>query len=287
MDLSQIFKRYLGALVGIILGLSIGSVADGAAVKRLGKGSHSGARKTMPAAPDPIRLLSSRLATNSLLKNETPLDVCARSNFKGLLLAFDNSIHRLSAGKSEFESTPEFEDRQEVLTNALNQIGDVVACAAPTDNLMLNYDADRENFELSFDGDLILAKDFKRTGSYQSKTRMGARAIVTSYLSINYRLDSAESLKKQHTDCLASTSYGPNKMYFYVPAVDARNVKESGIIAITGKIIPPFFEKDERSGNPTLDDPSDVYSINLRLKFQLKSIIVYSSRGVELTRCSF
>jgi hypothetical protein len=279
-------RKALGICLALLSLLSVSTAFP--AQPRKPSASRPIVKKPAPPKLSPIQLLARQLTANSVLEGETLLQACGHSNFKGLLWAFESAIDEIDQEKGEFESTAEFEARRERLTKAIDMPGGFVACSSPSDEVRLSYDADRQNFELSFDSDLVLAEDFKKTGTYVSRTAMGARANVTSYLSIKYHLNTKKSLARRVTECLAQSSYGPNRMYFYVPISDAARIKEDSIVIFSGKIVPPIFSKDRTPGNPTLDNPSDVYTVNLNLGFQIDSITVYDlGEAKELTRCSF
>jgi hypothetical protein len=278
--------RKLGICLAFISLLSVNTAFS--AQPRKPSASRPTVKRPAPPKLSPIQLLAKQLTANSVLGEETPLQACGHSNFKGLLWALEGADDELNQDKDEFESTVDFEERQRRLSSAINTESGLIVCALPNEDLKFVYNADQELFELSFSSDLIIDSDVKRTGSYASSTRLGVKMIVTSYLSIQYRLDLRTAIGKKSPACMAASLYGPNKVYFSVPISTARQIKNSALIAFTGTAEPPFFQKNESTGSPTIDDPRDVYSIDMRLNFSPKSIVIYDTAGfVEISRCDF
>ncbi|HUD91472.1 hypothetical protein [Sphingobium sp.] len=105
--------------------------------------------------------------------------------------------------KSEYEKQSEFDERRTKMDPVLNPFGQLIVCQSVDDNddAPFNYNAESESFTGSFKFRLLADLDFKKTGSYQSKTRMGVRASVESFVDFSYIVDSSAAFDEKNLPC--------------------------------------------------------------------------------------
>lgn len=242
------------------------------------------ARRTAPK-PDPVRLLINAIEMNSVRPGEDLQAACARSDFKTLAWALEGVRSQVAIVKGEYETQAEFDARKGELEEILNGQGTIVVCQPLDDNedAPFAYDAEREVFAGSFDAHQNVWRDVKRTGSYVSRTRMGVRATVRSSVEIEYNVDLSSALGARRPDCLKGSytfSYEAP-----VPRAEAPLLKARGYLVFTGRLIAPFIASDDSPGEPTLDNPRDIFERDLTVHFSLRSAVVVGPGGVRPWTC--
>jgi hypothetical protein len=263
--------------VMVAVSISCGSIAEAAPVKRAARPVTAARKAVAKAAPKmtPVEFLVAGISINSVADDKALYSACSRANVKSLLWGLEAYSSNLKLTKSEFETAAAFEARAKRMEDLLAQDEDVIVCQDVSDNedVSFAYDAERQQFDAAFDRDLRADLDWKKTGSYVSKTRMGASARVTSFFGIDYMIDMGPSLKDKKSACL-DTGYGFGKVKFKVPIplADAPATKAGAYLALRGRITKPFFDRTESSGNPTLDHPSDITQITMTAGFRLTAI---------------
>lgn len=235
-------------------------------------------RRTAPK-PDPLRLLVGAIALNSVASGEDLQAACARSDFKTLAWALEGVRSRVAIAKGEYETQAEFDARRGKLEDTLNGQGNIVVCQPLDDNedAPFTYDAEREVFAGSFDAHQNVWRDVKRTGSYVSRTRMGVRATVKSSVEIEYNVDLSSALGARQPACLKG-----NYTFGYeaaVPRAEAPLLKARGYLVFTGRLVAPFIASDDSPGEPTLDNPHDVFERDLTVHFSPRSVAIVGPGG--------
>lgn len=243
--------------------------------------------RAKPAAkPDPVSVLVTAIRANSLGGAGDLFAACEAADFKLLAWGLEGLKERIAVEKSEYETQEEFDARRTKLEDALNPDGDIVICQPLDDNedAPFRYDAEREVFVGSFDAHQNVWRDFKKTGTYVSKTRMGVRASVTSSVKLEYDVDMHASLDPAKPKCIKSNYLN----YSYeVPArrSDAPLLKARGYLVFAGKLVSPFISVSELEGSPTLDDPRDIYERTMTVKFAPHLISVVGPHGDRPWKC--
>lgn len=242
------------------------------------------ARRAAPK-PDPVRLLIGAIAMNSVGSGEDLQAACARSDFKTLAWALEGVRSKVAIAKGEYETQAEFDARRGKLEEALNGQGDIVVCQ-PLDNnedAPFTYDPEREVFAGSFDAHQNVWRDVKRTGSYVSRTRMGVRATVKSSVEIEYNVDLSSTLGARTPACLKG-----NYTFAYevpVPRGEAPLLKARGYLVFRGRLVAPFIASDDSPGEPTLDNPHDVFERDLTVHFSARSAAIVGPGGFRPWTC--
>lgn len=262
----------------LMLAVLVMPVSTSAAVKK----------RTRPAAttkpqPRPSEVLAGHMVLNSIFEGESVGSVCRRSNFQLLAVALEMNSGMLNSTKGEFETTADFQKRSAKLADALTQ-NPVVVCEAVYDNpdIDLNYDADSSSFKGGFKDNHNVWRDVKKLGSYRSKTRMGISATVKASVEFEYNvsLDLPDNLR----GCL-QTTYSGSTFVAPAPRELAPALKARGTLAIVGRLVSPYIRKDESSGNPTLDDPYDVYTQTLTVHIKPERIVLLDAKGEIAWSC--
>lgn len=91
------------------------------------------------------------------------------------------------------------------------------------------------------------------------------------------------SLRNLKSDCVSNTY-----RFEYVASVprdEAPLVKARGRLVFTGRLISPFISSSESSGNPTVDNPYDVYTRTLTVYFEPRSVALVGPTGKEYWKC--
>lgn len=275
-------------------GSSLIALAAGIALATVSAHPAAAARKRAPVARkapapklSPTEFLSGALRINSQADGEPLSAVCNRAAFKSLAWAFDGVKSWITPIKDEFETTSDFEARRDKMLSALNQRPIVVCLRFDDDAMVATYDADAAIFAVSFKDLLTVDFDSKKTGSYASRTRMGIRAIVTTYLDISYVADMSDRMAPLAKACFDKGGYSfDRKFRFAVDRTRAPAVKSGGTVALVGRIAQPIYSYDESTGSPTLDDPTDTLSATLSVKFAPRDLVVLDAGGNEIHRCS-
>jgi hypothetical protein len=183
------------------------------------------------------------------------------------------------------ETQAEFDARRGKLEDTLNGQGDLVVCQPLDDNedAPFTYDAEREVFTGSFDAHQNVWRDVKRTGSYVSRTRMGVRATVKSSVEIEYNVDFSSTLGNGRPACLKGSytfSYEAP-----VPRAEAPLLKARGYLVFTGRLVAPFIASDDSPGEPTLDNPHDVFERDLTVHFSPRAATIVGPGGLRPWTC--
>lgn len=249
------------------------------------------AKRPAPAAkpapkPDPIRLLVTAVAMNSAAADTDLYSACKRANFKYLAIGLEGLKDKIVPEKSEYETETEFAARREKLENGINQDNDVIFCQPLNDNedAPFDYDAEREIFSGSFVKHQNVWRDVKKTGSYVSKTRMGVRATVTSSVQFEYNVVLSPLPLSHSGGCLIS-NYSNYSYWLPAPRSMAPILKGGGYLVFMGRLTAPFVEVSDTPGEPTLDDPRDVYEHTVSVYFYPRSLAVVGPDGVRHWEC--
>ena len=236
--------------------------------------------------PDPIRLLVIAVAMNSPAADADLYSACKRANFKYLSVGLQGVADRIVVEKSEYETGAEFAARREKLEDGLNQDNDVIFCQPLNDNedAPFDYDAEREIFSGSFNKHQNVWREVKKTGTYVSKTRMGVRATVTSSVQFEYNVELSPLPLSHSGGCLIS-NYSTYSYWLSAPRGVAPALKSGGYLVFRGRLTSPFIEISDTPGDPTLDDPRDVYEHTLSVHFYPRSLAVVGPDGVRRWEC--
>jgi hypothetical protein len=271
-------------MVCLLAAVTIMVIASGGADAQKRRAASRPAARTAPR-PDPVGNLVGAIALNQLREGETLFAACERSSFKTLAWALDGMRSRIALKKGEYETEAEFATRRRKLEDVLNGEGRLVVCQPLDDNedAPFRYDPEREVFAGTFLTHQNVWRDVKRTGSYVSKTRMGVRATVRSSVQLEYDVDLGSTLRDRRPDCLKG-SY-QFEYTVAVPRADAPLLKGRGYLVFTGRLVAPFIARDDTTGSPTLDDPTDVYERSLTVNFEPAEMAVAGPAGAPAWTC--
>lgn len=244
------------------------------------------ASRTRAAAPKPVspsEALAAQLYLSRYQPGENLAEACRRASFKNLAFALNMNASTISTPKQEFETSEQYAARAGRLSSIL-AADPVVICESLDDNpdVTFTYQADQARFDGSFLKSHNVWRDVKQLGSYRSRTRMGIAATVRSSLEMEYdvRLSIPDNLK----GCL-SGSYYTYSFRVPFPLAEAPALKGGGRIVFLSRLEAPYVTKEERSGSPTLDNPSDVYNHTLTISARPEKLIVIDAAGREVWSC--
>ena len=121
----------------------------------------------------------------------------------------------------------------------------------------------------------------KQLGSYRTKTRMGVPVTVKSSAEFEYEI--ALDMEREMVGCL-SGSYSYD---FRVPQpiATAPALKALGKIAFQVRLAAPYVTLEESPGEPSLDNPYDVYTYAITLHGKPEKIFVIDGSGKEVWSC--
>lgn len=256
-----------------------------AATKHSSSKAASAPRKRAPSGRpptpkvDPIERLSEELVLNSIGSDDENLaSACSLSNFKGLLWALDGVVGHWNFDKGEFETSADYAARMAKMEDTVGGTRQTIVCKAlRNETSFVKYDADQQEFSVDTFSLTNIASDEKDTGSYISSTRMGVKAKVYRSLRVDYEVGLKGKYDLAHQlGCATRQFYS---IRFSVPANDAVSLRAAGYLVMLGHLKQPFSSKTEKSGEPTLDDPFDVYTVTLELKFEPRTILLVSPSG--------
>jgi hypothetical protein len=198
----------------------------------------------------------------------------------------DGFFHKRDFTKGEFETSAAYEARMAGMEGTLAGDRELIVCQYLDDNedVRFTYDAEKQAFSTSFDQRLRAEIDWKKTGSYVSKTRMGARATVTSYFGIDYFIDMAASTISPSADCIKG-GYSSVSFTVPVPLAEAPAVKADGYLVILGRLASPFYKRTQTTGSPTLDDPSDVTQVEMTATIRPRAFYIVMPGGKIIWQC--
>jgi hypothetical protein len=272
-------KTIMSAVVLAILSVNV------AVAKIVPTKARTTAKATAPRIK-PIDALINGIFLNSVVDQTSLYQRCLNTNVKALLWGLEGYKDRLSIEKSEFETDLEFLVRKDKMDDALNGDRTIIVCKSVIDNedVSFNYKAEERHFLGSFNSNLRADLDWKKTGSYVSKTRMGVSARVLSYMGIDYNVDMSSTLSNVKNDC-ADGRYGRVSFTVPIPLSDAPAVKRDGYLVILGHLRSPFFSETHDTGNPTLDDPRDVNQYVLTANFTPNELLIVMPGGSVPWRC--
>jgi TonB family protein len=248
-------------------------------------GAASKRKKAKPDAPKmkPSEIFSAHLYLNRYKSGENLMQSCKRANFSFLTMALHMNADWLDVPKGEFETTDQYKEREAKLEKLMGE-NQVIVCEPTWDNpdIQLTYNADAQVFSGSFQRNHNVWRESKALGSYVSKTRMGVRATVKSSLEMNY--DISLQLPNELKGCLAG-SYG--SLSFSAPAArdTAPGIKRLGRLVIVGQLVSPYIRTEDEDGNPTLDNPYDVYGRTFTLSLKPTRIVLIGTEGEEVWSC--
>ena len=245
------------------------------------------ARKPGTPKRTPTETLITALWLNSQRPGESIASVCAHTYFKSLAWGFEGVKDRIVPVKDEFETTADFNARRDRLLGALNDKPIVICMPFDDYDMIATYDADNAKFTVTFKDELRVDLDYKKTGRYVSRTRMGVRATVTQYIDVSYVADMSGNIDTLARACFDKTGYSFERQFsFAADRARAPDIKLAGRVALIGRIVSPIYSSDQSSGSPTLDDPTDTFSATLSVKFAPETLVVLDDGGREIRRCS-
>ncbi|HEX8554667.1 MAG TPA: hypothetical protein VF695_08165 [Sphingomonas sp.] len=264
--------RAIATIAGLAAVACSGAFVDPAVAQK--RRTPARAVKRTAPKPDPVGNLVTAIAINRLRSGETLFSACERSSFKTLAWALDGVRSKIALEKGEYETEAEFATRRRKLEDVLNDQGELVVCQPLDDNedAPFRYDADREMFVGTFLSRQNVWRDVKRTGSYVSKTRMGVRATVRSSFQLEYDVDFGSTLRDRRPDCLKGSYQFEYEVP--VPRADAPLLKGQGYLVFTGRLVAPFIARDDTTGSPTLDNPTDLYERSLAVSFEPSQVSI-------------
>jgi Gram-negative bacterial TonB protein C-terminal len=269
------------ALAAFALLTLIASVPASAATKRAGKRP----TPTRPAKqqPSPTEVLVSQLFINRYQPGDNLADTCREASFKNLAIALNMNREWIARSKDEFETTEHFRQRAGKLTELLSR-DSIAFCESLDDNpdMPFAYKADDQRFEGSFNSSHNVWRDVKNLGSYRSRTRMGIAATVRASAELEY--DIAMSFPSELRGCLTA-DYSTYKYRVPLSLADAPLLKGRGRAVFIAKLESPYIHATESSGNPTLDDPYDVYTSTLTVHVKPQRLVIIDGTGKEIWSC--
>ena len=112
---------------------------------------------------------------------------------------------------------------------------------------------------------------------------MGIPATIKASLEMEYDVDLR--VPTSETGCAVSNS---SRVSFSVPAsrAAAPAIKRSGYLVTLGHLIAPYIREDKSPGEPTLDNPYDVYTSTLTAHLELERLAVVDGTGAEVWSCT-
>jgi hypothetical protein len=269
-----------------VLAIALASLSLNLAVAKTAPKKARASAKAIAPRIKPIDALINGIFLNSVVDQTSLYQRCLDSNVKAMLWVLEGYKDKLSIEKSEFETDVEFLVRKDKLDNALNGNRTIIVCQSVIDNedVSFNYKAEERHFVGSFSSNLRADLDWKKTGSYVSKTRMGISARVLSYMGIDYNIDMSSTLTSVKKEC-ADGRYGRVNFTVPIPLSDAPTVKRDGYLVILGRLQSPFFNETHDTGNPTLDDPRDVNQYVLTANFAPNEMLIVMPGDTIPWRC--
>lgn len=246
-------------------------------------GKRPATKHPLKSQPSPTDILASHLVINRYQPGDNLADTCRRTNFKNLAIALNMNREWIARSKYEFETTEQFEQRARKLTELLAT--DSIAFCEPLDDnpdMSFAYKADDQRFEGSFSSNHNVWRDVKNLGSYRSRTRMGIAATVRASAEMEYEVNM--SFPSELRGCLTG-NYSTYKYKVPSTLAEAPLLKGRGRAVFIAKLEAPYIEAQERSGNPTLDDPYDVYTSTLIVRAKPERLVIIDSVGKEVWSC--
>lgn len=238
--------------------------------------------------PDPVKGLAAQLVINSVTPADNLWAKCLKSNFKGLAAALDAARERISSKKGEFETQDQFTSRTRKIEDIVNEQGQIIICQDLSDNkdATFIYDADSESFSGSFGRTLRADLIYRKLGSYNTKTRMGVPVHVTRAIDIEYSVDLFDSIGPLPVCLGGNARYGDPKYTVKVRLADAPNVKRQAYLVFEGRLVDPFIASSDSPGEPSLDNPNDVFERDYTVKFSPSQMAVVMPDGSQVFSCS-
>lgn len=208
---------------------------------------------------------------------------CSRTKFQYLATAMAANEDMLSSRKREFETEAEYQDRADKISGVMAK-DSVVFCEPLNDNpdLSFTYDTASHQFKGSFAREHNVWRDTKSLGSYKSRTRMGAAAIVKASVEWEYNINL--TINEVQASCLKA-GYGQADFQAPVAIDSAPSVKFAGRFVYVVRLIHPYVETSETPGNPTLDDPYDVYTKTTTVFARLEAVAIVDGTGATVWKC--
>jgi len=269
------------ALAALTLVTLIASVPASAATNRAGK-RPAAAHPARPQ-PSPTEVLAGQLVINRYQPGDNLADMCHQASFKNLAVALNMNREWIARPKDEFETSEHFQQRAGKLTDLL-ATDSIAFCESLDDNpdMPFAYKADDQRFEGSFSSSHNVWRDVKNLGSYRSRTRMGIAATVRASAAMEY--DITMSFPSELKGCLTAT-YSTYKYRVPSTFAEAPLLKGRGRAVFIAKLEAPYISADQSSGNPTLDDPYDVYTSTLTVHARPERLVIIDGVGKEVWSC--
>lgn len=251
-------------------------------------------RKSATRPASAVKVSDTEILARQFYANSVEADAdglygpCNNARGDQLILAMDRMRSTLAgvATRSEFETKAEFEERQQNFASALQGEREVVFCF-PLDEadgaVTLRYDADKEEFVSYFDGELLLKEVFTGNGTYPSQNSMGVKVIVKAYNSIKFTITLSNENLANSLCHSGSTGYS---IRFAHPRDAAVSLKRDGWLVVRGRLRWPIYQRHEKLGEPTINNPSDVFTTTLTAFTDPRYIQIISPDGPVAT-CSF
>jgi TonB family protein len=229
---------------------------------------------------DPTEILATQLVLNKYQSGEDFADVCRRANFKNLALSLGMNSELLTRGKGEFETSEQYAQRANKLAEVISR-DSVAVCLSPSTITSFSYHADDQRFEGELGETVSVWRDVKNLRPYRSKTRMGISVTVKPSLAMEF--NASLTFPSYPYGCLADDYH--HTFQFPYGTDDAPILKAIGRIVVLAKLEPPYVEKEDTPGNPTLDNPYDVYTHSTTVHIKPEKLVVTDYKGKEVWSC--
>lgn len=249
--------------------------------------ARKGPAKKRPTAPapkplSPTEILVGQLFLNRLQEGENMGDACRRASFKNLAVALRMNSSLIARQKGEFETNAEYSEQAGKIAGVLS--GEpILICETLDDNedVPFRYDADNQLFDGSFSSSHNVWRDVKQLPSYRSKTRMGIPMTIKASIEFEYNVDF--DMPSAFEPCLQGRYLYKFKVSQPLPGAPA--LKAAGKIAFQARLVPPYVSENEAPGEPSLDDPYDIYTFRITVHARPEKLSVIDVLGREIWSC--
>lgn len=176
--------------------------------------------------------------------------------------------------KDEFEKQAEYEEKKQLLMKDLGSRRYAFRVLSRPFQFS-QYDAEAEAFVTNMypiGTHITVASKSAKMGTYIASNSYGKQVEVTKYLFEHF------GLYVNPNDFSNSQIASSHKVTLpiKVPLSLARNIDKSNInILLIGNIDDPIIEIVGRTGKPTIDNPSETYSLSKYISFKVKKVVVY------------
>lgn len=271
---------------------------------------YSGNAVTSLAAPNYIAIEPVSSTKNEVV-SETRLTKQKLQNFSpkyrgtniDSTLKLAKKLEKELGEKSEFETTAQYEERKNTLTERAAK-NEVIFVVAP-DKVGSNYDADKQLLTLTTgrtglltnDDNVSLRYSLKDAGSYIGENAYGVKRRIFKKREYSLEADFIDFRKnpKQYGD-YSWVLLGHDDLYFDHPfylntitadvsAADAFQLKGKIAIAYSGKLIPNFHEITTYDNDrPTITDPIETIQVEEKIYFKVEKITAFNFTSGEIIK---